>query len=238
MQEPLEKILILQDRDLRLARIRKELEQLPREAGLIESKLQAQSADYEEHKKQAQHIEAHRQALDMEVKTREENIRKFQNQQLQTKKNEEYQALGHEIKRAKEEIRQLEDKELDLMEQYEEAKKALSTEEAKVQEYEASAAKRRDDLKKKQAKLEEEATKLEQEVSELEDKVDTRVFRLYRRLIESKGDAAIVPVVNGSICGGCHMKLTQQEVVDARRATEIVQCSNCGRVLYWQSEFA
>jgi hypothetical protein len=51
MQDHLEKILILQERDLRLARMRKELAQLPREASLIESKLKTQSADYEEHKK-------------------------------------------------------------------------------------------------------------------------------------------------------------------------------------------
>lgn len=238
MQDQLEKILVLQDRDLRLARMRKELAQLPREAELIETKLKTQSADYEAHKSQAQHIEAHRQALDVEVKTREDNIRKYQNQQLQTKKNEEYQALGNEIKRAKEEIRQLEDKELDLMEKYEAAKKALEAEAVKVKDYEAAATKRREDLIKKETKLKEESERLEKEVAELEGQIDPQPLRLYRRLIESKGDCAVVPVVGEGTCGGCHMKLTQQEVVEARRGTGIVQCGNCGRILYWQNEFA
>ncbi len=238
MQSQLEKILILQDRDLRLARMRKELAQLPREAALIESKLKTQSTDYEAHKSQAQHIEAHRQALDLEVKAREEKIKKYQNQQLQTKKNEEYQTLGNEIKNAKTEIKQLEDKELDLMEKYEEAKKALEAEEVNVREYETAASKRRDDLKKKEAKLSEESERLEKEVAELEEQVDKQSLRLYRRLIESKGDAAVVPVIGEGTCGGCHMKLTQQEVLEARRGTGIVQCSNCGRIIYWQNEFA
>jgi predicted nucleic acid-binding Zn-ribbon protein len=124
------------------------------------------------------------------------------------------------------------------MEKYEDAKKALEAEEVHVKEYEAAASKRRDDLKNKEARLKEEAERLEKEVAELESQIDKQPLRLYRRLIESKGDSAIVPVVNDCTCGGCHMKLTQQEVVDARRGTDIVQCSNCGRVLYWKSEFA
>ncbi|MEO0453079.1 MAG: C4-type zinc ribbon domain-containing protein [Verrucomicrobiota bacterium] len=238
MIEALEKLLVLQDRDVRFTRVKKELNQIPKEAALIESKLKSQSAEYEEHKKEAQHIEAHRQAVDVEVKTREENIKKYQSQQLQTKKNEEYQALTHEIKRAKDEIRQLEDKELDLMEKYEEAKKAVDAEHSNVVEYEETAKKRRDELTSKEARLKQESTKLEAEITELEKEVPPQPLRLYRRLIESKGDKAIVPVVNGHTCGGCLLKLTQQEIVDAKGAAKLVQCGNCGRVLYWQDEFA
>ena len=55
----------------------------------------------------------------------------------------------------------------------------------------------------------------------------------YRRILANKKDAAIVPVVHGTNCGGCHMKLTQGSVLAAKGGKAGAACENCGRLLFW-----
>jgi hypothetical protein len=53
----------------------------------------------------------------------------------------------------------------------------------------------------------------------------------FERLFKSKGDAAIVAIEHG-VCTGCHMKVTSATSAGARAGKEIVNCENCGRILY------
>ena len=233
MSAQLEQLLILQDRDVRLQNIEKELAHLPVEEKLIADRLANQSREFEALKLSARQMESDRKQLELQVKAKEESIHKYSTQQYQTKKNEEYQALGHEIERAKKDISEFEDKELVLMEQYDQAQKALAVESGKVKDYEKVAATRREDLQKKRELFEQQARELKIEASELEKKVSPADLTLYRRILQSKGDIAIVPILNGANCNGCHMKLTQQTILLAKAAQKLVQCDNCGRLLYW-----
>ena len=237
MQDALSTLLTLQDRDTRFARMELELERIPQEEQHIELTLKTQSSDYEAHRKAAQQIEVERKDVDNEVKAKEAQITKYQNQQLETKKNEEYQALGHEIERAKETISDLEDRELQLMEDYDQAQKEVEAEHVHVREYEKAAATRREALVEKKKNLEAELVTLKEEISALEAKCEPASLNTYRRLLKSKGDSAIVKIENGKICSGCHMSLTQQEILSAKGG-RIANCGNCGRIVYWQDEFA
>ncbi|MEM6821136.1 MAG: C4-type zinc ribbon domain-containing protein [Verrucomicrobiota bacterium] len=237
MQDDLTQLLILQDRDLRKQQIENDLQRIPLEEKQIERTLATQSSDYEAHKKAAQQIEVNRKELDNEVKSKEALISKYQNQQLQTKKNDEYQALGHEIDRAKQEISTLEDQELELMEQYEGAQKEVSKEAEKVKDYEKTANARRDALKSKATALNKELEELNKAIAEQETKCSEGNLHMYRRILKSKGDRAIVKVDNGKNCSGCHMTITHQEILEAK-AGKITHCGHCGCLLFWQDEFA
>ncbi|MEM6883869.1 MAG: C4-type zinc ribbon domain-containing protein [Verrucomicrobiota bacterium] len=237
MQDTLTNLLILQDRDLRKMQIESDLQRIPKEEEHIELTLKTQSADYEKHKKAAQQIEVQRKELDNEVKAKEAKIAKYQTQQMETKKNEEYQALGHEIDRTKQEISDTEDQELQLMEDYDEAMKEVEAEAVHVKEYETAAQTRRQALVEKKTNLESELEKLNVSIGEAEAKCDKADMSIYRRLLKSKGDVAIVKIEHGNMCSGCHMTLTQQEIVQAKGG-QIVHCSNCGRILFYQNEFA
>ena len=54
----------------------------------------------------------------------------------------------------------------------------------------------------------------------------------YERLRKTKGSNVVVSVEHG-VCGGCHMKLTTQTMVQCRGQNEVVGCINCGRILYY-----
>jgi len=223
----------MQERDIRLQRAQNELIQIPAEEKQIADKLTLQSRDFENLKLKARQIESDRKQLELQVKSKEESIKKYQVQQFQTKKNEEFQALSHEMERAKQEIDELESRELELMDQYDEAQKAVQGEGVKVKEYEGAANRRREELQKKKVQVEQNAAELKVEIAALEKDIDPANLTRYRRILQSKGDVAIVPLEHGTNCGGCHMKVTQQTALTAKGGQHLVQCDNCGRLIYW-----
>jgi predicted nucleic acid-binding Zn-ribbon protein len=169
------------------------------------------------------------------VEARKQQIDKYAQQQLQTKKNEEYRALAHEIEHCRGEIARLEDQQLELMEQGEQAQRELN-----AAQQEANAAKKLADgqlaeLAKAEADLQKQLAELESERAQLAGAVEDLALNRYERLLRSKGGRVVVGVDNG-ICGGCHMKFPVQIMVACRTAHELVTCPNCGRILYYTSE--
>ncbi|NJK93451.1 MAG: hypothetical protein HC904_17535 [Blastochloris sp.] len=229
----LESLLVLQDRDVKLRRTLKELELLPSEEKAIADKLKFQMSEFEALKLRTNQIESERKDLDNQVLSKKAAIAKYKGAQLETRKNEEFQAFGTEIERAEKTIVELEDKELVLMEAYDNAQKAVAAESIRVKEFEKAAHARQQDLAQKKINLQAAKLQLEKESSELAAQIDSVEVNRYRRLLQSKGDIAIVPVENGSSCGGCHMKLTQQTILNAKSAQKVTPCENCGRLLYW-----
>jgi len=229
----LQSLLILQDRDVKLRRTEKELAHLPIEEKAIGDKLHAQLTEFNALKLRTQHLESERKDLDNQVLAKKTNIAKYKAQQFETRNNDQFQALNTEIDRAEKSIILLEDQELELMEKYELAQKDVATESVRVKEFEKAALTRKADLSLKKTSLESLKQQAEKEAAELASQIDPIEVGKYRRLLASKGDVAIVPVENGANCGGCHMKLTQQTVHNAKAAVKLATCENCGRFVYW-----
>src|SRR5262245_2316689 len=125
MLDTIEKLLVLQDRDRKIRRVRGELAHLdPEREGLKAKAVQAQAA-LDHAKGRVKQLESSRKDLELEVEAKKELISKYANQQFQTRKNEEYRALAHEIETCKQAIFKIEDQELELMEQAETAQKEV-----------------------------------------------------------------------------------------------------------------
>ena len=63
--------------------------------------------------------------IELDIETRKDSITKLKNQQLETKKNEEFAAMEHSINNYQDEISALEDDQLQLMENGEKLNKLL-----------------------------------------------------------------------------------------------------------------
>src|SRR6266702_7887832 len=125
MVEKIEKLLILQDRDRRLRRLKGELAEIEPERQVLKAKVSGAQAGLENAKTRVKEIESKRKELELEVEAKKELISKYANQQFQTRKNEEYRALAHEIEGCKQAITKIEDQEIELMEQGETAQKSV-----------------------------------------------------------------------------------------------------------------
>ena len=123
MQEIIEKLLILQDRNRKILRVSQELAHISPERESLHAKATGTQSQLEAARLRVKKIESERKRLDLEIEAKKSQIEKYANQQLQTRKNEEYKALAHEIEMAKEAIFKIEDQEIVLMEQAEAAQK-------------------------------------------------------------------------------------------------------------------
>ena len=232
MFETIEKLLILQDRDKQLRRIRAELAHIEPERQSLKFKAAGAQSSLETGRQKVKELESRRKELDLEVQAKKQMIERYANQQLQTRKNEEYRALAHEIETCKADIFKIEDQEIELMEQGEAAQREV----VRATQAAADARKLADgqlgELATREASLQKELAELAANRNELAAAVDDAARARYERLMKSKGENVVVGVQHG-VCGGCHMKLPAQILVTCQAQAELVSCTNCGRILYY-----
>ena len=232
MLEIIEKLLILQDRDRRIRRLNQELAQIGPERESLRVKAAATQTALEAARVSGRQIETERKQRDLEIQAKNEQIERYQDQQLLTRKNEEYKALAHEIQMAKDEIFKIEDAQIVLMEKTEAMQKELARATAA-----AGAAKKlvedlTGQLNQREENLKKELAELQAGRAALAAAVDGATRTRYERLMKNRGENLVVGIEH-SACGGCHVKLPPQIVANCRAQTEIVGCPNCSRILYF-----
>jgi predicted nucleic acid-binding Zn-ribbon protein len=232
MLESIEKLLILQDRDRKLRRVRGELSHIEPERKMFQVKAAEAQTALEQVRTRIKQLESDRKNLELEVEAKKQLIERYANQQLQTRKNEEYRALAHEIDTCKADIFKIENQEIELMEQAE----AAHSEMLRANQASAEAKRLMEDqlaqLAAREQNLKKELEELSANREELAGAVDEGTRGRYERLFKSKGENVVVGVQHG-VCGGCHMRVPPQLLVQCQGQQELVTCSNCGRILYY-----
>jgi predicted nucleic acid-binding Zn-ribbon protein len=232
MQESIEKLLILQDRDQKIRREQGELARIEPERQMLRAKAAAAQTGLESAKLRIRQIESARKDLELEVETKKQMIVRYANQQFQTRKNEEYRALAHEIDTCKADIFKIEDGEIELMEQIEAAQKEILRATQALNDARELVDDQVVQLDAREQNLKRDLAELEANREQLASAVDESARDRYERLLRSKGENVVVGVEHG-VCGGCHMKLPPQLLVTCQGEKDLVGCSNCGRILYY-----
>lgn len=232
----IEKLLILQDRDRRLLRVRAEVAAVPGQRQSIQGKSTAGASEFDAIKKQAQQIESDRKKLELEADALKDRIGKVRAQQNETRSNDQYKAYEHQIETSQREISKLEDQQLELMERAEGAARQLAIATSAYAALKAETDRQLADLSSREKHLAGElATATEARAAAAAAIEDPSVLSRYDRLLKTKGDNLIVGVA-GAVCGGCHMKLPTQSVVSAKAQNELVACPSCSRILYFTAD--
>jgi hypothetical protein len=237
MLETIEKLLILQDRDRKIRRVQGELAHIEPQRQMFKSKGADVQARLEAAKLRVKQAESDRKRLELDVEAKKQLIERYANQQLQTRKNEEYRALAHEIETCKAEITKIEDQEIELMEQGEQAQSDVARLNREADDTRKLIEDQVSKLGEREVNLRKELAELESNRTELAEAVDPGVRSRYERLTKSKGENVVVGVQHG-VCGGCHMKLPAQILVACQQEQEIVSCTNCGRILYYTRDMS
>jgi predicted nucleic acid-binding Zn-ribbon protein len=224
-------LLVLQDRDKKLRQLRLELKRAPLERKEMEARAAGTGGALDAAKHKAMEIEVKRKELENEVGTRRTRIQKYNQQKLETKKNEEYQAISHAIQTIENEITGLEDQELELMEAAEKQKPVIAVAEKEAAATKAQVTQQFADLDAKVKSIEVQVAEIQAERAKLAEEVEEDLLDTYQRLFETKSAQAVVALVN-EICQGCHTK-SQTHVIHAVKAGKAVTtCLYCGRILY------
>ncbi len=233
MLDVIEKLLILQDRDRKLRRVKTELATIEPQRQAMKNKGLGAQTGLDRAKQHAMEIETKRKQFDLEIESKKAQIDKYSLQQFQTRKNDEYQALTHEIANCKEAISKIEDQQLDLMEKAELAAKELAAAAKVLKDAQGVVEGEIKLLTEREGNLKKELDELGSNRQSLAGAVDESVLNRYERIMNTRGDNVVVDIERG-VCGGCHMKVPPQVIMSCRAQQEITTCTNCGRILYYQ----
>ena len=225
-------LLSLQERDLRLQELRKELERIPQEQDLARERLAAHQQAVDDARASLQENEIAIKGVELDVGTRKESIIRLKQQQFETRKNEEYQALGVKVTHYTEEIDGLETRELELMERGDQLRNSLQDAEAAYATTKGGVDEEVDTLQKRADQFSREVESLEEERQQLLVGMDEELVSIYDRLLKLRGAPVVVQITSERQCLGCHVKATPTTMVRVQSGKELVHCENCGRILY------
>lgn len=231
MLPDIQKLLVLQDRDQRIRAFKTELKNAPLERKELEARLEAASSGAEQAKAKVREQELEKKRLALLAQGKREQIARFKVQQMQTRKNEEFQAFGNEIAHFEQEISKIEDRELEVMEEIERLTPILAEAERHASESRDRVAAQIADLEAKIALITDKLKTAEAERVKLTEGVDEDLLDQYTRLFASKEGNPVV-ILDHEVCTGCHMKLTTQTLVRVKGNQQITHCEQCGRILY------
>ena len=149
----LEQLLVIQDRDRRIAELKREQARVPQQLEAVDARVRDESSRLETARQELKHIEAERKKLEIEADSKRAQILKYRGQLSLIKSNTEYQALLKEIAKAEAEIREIEDRELEFMERVEQIQSDVKQEQALVKELTSKAEAEKADLQKRGAAI-------------------------------------------------------------------------------------
>lgn len=230
----LDKLLVLQERDTKRLALENQLKAAPRDIAAVEGRIAAERAAIETAKTEWRELEAKKKLLETEILGAEEKVAKYKTQQMQVRKNDEYQALTHEIETTQTAIGGLEEEEIKVMFSIDEAKQRFADAEAVLKNNIAGHEGRIRMLRERETSLQGEVKVAQEAVAAARAEAPESLLKLYDRLASKPGLPVCVPVTAGR-CGGCHLKVPTHIEVQARSGVEITTCDQCSRVVYWQA---
>ena len=227
----LEKLLVFQDRDQRRLSLETQIKHVPDEIAAVRRKIEEVRAGLESAKAACRDAEAKRKTLETEIGAAEQKTARFKTQQLEVRKNDEYQALGHQIETVQTEIGTLEEQELEAMYAIDESKKRLKEAESVAAQEVAAHESRIKLMQEKETTLRAEQAELQAELEKARGEVPAPALEAYGRIVKRVPLPVVVPLQEQK-CKGCHLKVSNGVETDARVGGKLVYCDNCGRIVY------
>jgi predicted nucleic acid-binding Zn-ribbon protein len=231
IKQQIELLVILQDKDIVLDKLKKQLSDNPLTIAELNQTLAQYKSETEESKNKLLDMLKLKKEKEIELQTREEEIKKHNMELNSIKSNEAYKALLIEIEGAKANKSVLEDEILDLMEKIDQESVAVKQREndlkTKESEIQAKISKIEEDLKRIQAEIE----KLQAEREEFAKQIPHDLLAKYNYIREGRDGIAVVRL-EGEICGGCSTVLRPQTINDVYKSKDFVICDNCSRIIY------
>lgn len=231
VNQQIEKLLILQDRDLEVRRLADQLDAIPVGIKVHEEEIEAEQNALAESKSKLQALEVQRNDLDTQVGSAEDRISKYKTQQLQVKKNEEFQALTHEIEILEKQISEWEEAEIALMLDIDSEAAEYGKRESVYDSVIAKIQGQIEQLKEKSLELEQQLLGAKARFKAAKVAVESNFFNAYDRLASQIRLPVVVPVEEQKCCG-CHLRISNDSWEQARKGERLTTCDNCGRIIY------
>ncbi|MGC2696353.1 MAG: C4-type zinc ribbon domain-containing protein [Candidatus Angelobacter sp.] len=231
MNPDLERLIELEKVDREAVRLTEEVAALPKRVAAIEEKLAEHKAAVEKAKSQVKSNEASRRQLEADIKGFQEKIAKYRSQSSSVKTNDEYRALMHEVEFAEKQISGCEDRILELMISLENEEKSLKRAEAELRAEAVDVEKEKNAARVRTAEDEKLLAGLQEKRVQLRSGVSDSPLAHYDRVMRQRKSA--ITEARDQKCMSCFVMLRPQNWQEIRTNEQIVTCSSCGRILFY-----
>lgn len=202
-----------------------------------ENQVRSLQSALETKKEELQLTKVQSNRLEMELKSRDEEVNKLRAALNTAKTNKEYAAILTQLNTTRADNAKIENQILGLM-------KAMETDEAEcesirrqIEEQKQQLEQTRKTAEASAAEHEAEIAKIQEEWNEVAETIPSEPLKIFKRVAETYDGEAVVQIEgqedrNGAYsCGGCFMGITAESVNLLMTRDEIIRCPNCTRIL-------
>ncbi|MGZ0654448.1 zinc ribbon domain-containing protein [Coraliomargarita sp. W4R53] len=233
MSDPqIEKLLIVQDRDVAVQKIEQELERIPQERSALEAHITAEQTNIEAASQALKEKEVARNEIDSEVKAKESAIARFLTQQVEVKKNDEYRALTAQIKQSEKEIAELEERQIELMLEIDTTREAFEAEKATIEARIVEQQQQIVELGEREKNLKTAVKEANVELDAARSAAEENYLGHYDRVKKLCKRPPYVALIEAHKCGGCHLRVSNEVSSGALLSGEPHFCDQCARIVY------
>ena len=231
VEDKLRALYALQKIDSEIVRIQTIRGELPLEVQDLEDEiigLETRVANFSEELKALEDGIAEKKNLMTDAKAM---IKKYETQQMNVRKNREFDAISKEI--------EFQNLEIELCEKrIKEFTSEIANKKAVIENSDKVFAERKADLEGKKGELDAivSETQIEEEKlvaasASYRKKIEPRLLTAYTRIRSNARNGLAVVTVERDACGGCFNKIPPQRQMDIRSRKKIIVCEYCGRIL-------
>ena len=233
--EKIQQLIEVQQIDKEIYSNRKRLKQIPTDIEALKTRVEEETAALKALEESRKDVQRKQKEREVELSSKEENIKKLEGQLNLVKTNKEYSALQSEIRNLKSDNTIAEEEILKVMEESESYLQKIEDEKKRLREVENEFKTQEKKLLDEKKSTEEEVTNFQNKKKEMVASIDPEVLSTYERVLEKKEGLALVPAVHGG-CGGCGLQLRPQVVNQLQMKSSVITCEKCARILYIPEE--
>ncbi len=230
-------LIKLQSVENRLRAAKAKLARSRRSVIVQENQVRSLQSALEAKKEELQLTKVQSNRLELELKSRDEEVSKLRAALNTSKSNKEYAAVLTQLNTTRADNAKIENQILDLM-------KAVETDEAECENIRKQIEEQKQQLEQTRKKSEAaageqeaEIKKIQAEWNEVAKTIPAEPLKVFKRVAETYDGEAVAQVEeqegrHGAYsCGGCFMGITAESVNLLMTHDDIIRCPNCTRIL-------
>jgi uncharacterized protein len=227
----LRNLVALQDLELKIAVLQKQISDIPIQSQSQNAELQRIKDAHQEQVAHAKELANRRRTFEGQVDLNRAKLSRLKEQLMAVKTNKEYTAMLHEIQSAEEVIRGEEDKILELMEEMEGRDQDLKDAETEMLRQCAEIQENIRKANESIPKMEEDLVWMQEEKDSIESRIDRDLLARYHRIAEQRKGIALAEAKD-ELCTACHVRIRPQMYADLLRTDNIQSCDSCSRIFF------
>jgi len=224
-------LLQLREIDEKLSHLRNRVEDGPRIFDGREREYKEAEQAVEDKREEITNRKLKSKEQEVDLKGKEVEIQKLEVHLLTAKTNEEYSSLQKQINRLKDESGMLEEAILRFLDGIESHSRELGVLERELDVQRADLNEFKSSVDRDLDEYSAEIGKIEAERDQVIAELNFDSSRLYEKIGNARGGHAVVSA-EGSMCNGCFMAITPNDMARLRGMRELVCCRHCQRILY------